>query len=289
VTKAVGWAIDDLGPAPAEYALIALGSLARREQTLVTDQDHALVIEDGAGDHPWFGKFGEHVTATLETVGLKRCPGDVMISSPEWRDERRNWRKRWAAFVSKPEPEHILASNIVLDVRLIAGHEPLVEPFETMIDLARKSPTFVLFLANSARDRPPLGPFSRWRLERRGPHAGAFDIKKGAILPIVQIARVLGLVAGSASIETVARLYDAAEAGMISVDSADILANGYELVTSVRLTEQSTRWRTGRELDNWVRPVDLTAWQRAGLREVLKTIRISQDAISLSYQGAYVP
>jgi CBS domain-containing protein len=289
MARVVGWTCDELGPPPAPYALVALGSLARREQTLITDQDHALVIADGAGAEPWFAAFGERVTDLLATVGFLRCPGDVMIANPLWRDEVSAWRRRWLAFLAEPSPEHVLASNIVLDARPVDGDPSLASPFLTAAKQARTSGSFLLWLANSAREfTPPIGLLRRWRLERRGPHAGAFDIKKGMIVPIVQIARVHSLAAGSQSMETVQRLHDAAAGAQISSDSADILANGYELATTIRLTDQAARAQAGTELDNWVRPADLNAWQRAGLKEVAHTIKVAQDAISLSYQGAYV-
>jgi Putative nucleotidyltransferase DUF294 len=66
-----------LGPAPCPYALLVLGSGARRESTLRTDQDHALVVADGAppGADGWFAALAEHLAATLEQCGLVRCPG----------------------------------------------------------------------------------------------------------------------------------------------------------------------------------------------------------------------
>jgi CBS domain-containing protein len=291
MTRIVVWATDELGPPPAPYALVALGSLARREQTLVTDQDHALVVADGAGGERWYAEFGERVTDDLATVGFPRCPGGVMVANAEWRDEQRAWHRRWEAFLAGPEPDHILASNIVLDARTVVGDPALASPFRTVAERAVAGNTgpFLLFLVNSAREHgPPLGLFNRWKTKRRGPHAGRFDVKAGAVLPIVSLARVHGIAAGSGATGTVDRLGDAARAGKVSADTADILVNGYELVTSIRLLEQTGRWSSGRDLDNWIAPGELTAWQRTGLREVCRTIRTAQEAISLSYLGAYV-
>ena len=37
-------AIDDLGPPPAPFAFIAMGSQGRQEQTLLTDQDNGIIF-----------------------------------------------------------------------------------------------------------------------------------------------------------------------------------------------------------------------------------------------------
>ena len=46
VHRIVRWAEAELGPAPAPWAWIAFGSEGRMEQTLLTDQDNALVYSD---------------------------------------------------------------------------------------------------------------------------------------------------------------------------------------------------------------------------------------------------
>ena len=76
-----------LGPPPCPYALLVLGSGARRESTLRTDQDHALVVADDAppGADGWFAALAEHLAATLEQCGLVRCPGDIMATNPARR------------------------------------------------------------------------------------------------------------------------------------------------------------------------------------------------------------
>jgi CBS domain-containing protein len=73
-----------LGPPPCPYALLVLGSGARLESTLRTDQDHALVLADdppgGAGQ--WLAALAEHLVATLERCGLPRCPGGPWPPTP---------------------------------------------------------------------------------------------------------------------------------------------------------------------------------------------------------------
>src|SRR5512138_493662 len=70
------WAEQDLGPPPAPYAWIAFGSEGRMEQTLLTDQDNALVFADeGAARADWYRALAERVNEDLEAAGFPACPG----------------------------------------------------------------------------------------------------------------------------------------------------------------------------------------------------------------------
>ena len=76
-----------MGDAPAGFAWLSLGSAARHEQALRTDQDHALAYElpAGATDEDvdaYFADLAEFVTSGLEAVGIPRCTGDAMAIHP---------------------------------------------------------------------------------------------------------------------------------------------------------------------------------------------------------------
>jgi CBS domain-containing protein len=48
--KLIGFAIDELGPPPVRFVFMVLGSEGRKEQTLKTDQDNAIIFEDLPAD-----------------------------------------------------------------------------------------------------------------------------------------------------------------------------------------------------------------------------------------------
>ena len=49
-------AIDELGPPPAAFAFIAMGSQGRQEQTLLTDQDNGIIFAPAADADPDTGE-----------------------------------------------------------------------------------------------------------------------------------------------------------------------------------------------------------------------------------------
>src|SRR5512133_2505842 len=68
---AVRWAEAELGPAPAPWAWLALGSEGRMEQTLITDQDNALVFADeGLASRAWYEALAGRVVADLRAAGF---------------------------------------------------------------------------------------------------------------------------------------------------------------------------------------------------------------------------
>ena len=77
VVTAVGDAVErrlialaeaDLGPPPAPYCWVALGSRARLEQALAADQDNAILIDDSVREEQlgWFEAFARRVTEDLD-------------------------------------------------------------------------------------------------------------------------------------------------------------------------------------------------------------------------------
>ncbi len=60
--------------------LIVLGSEGRGEQILKTDQDNALIIQDGLNWHQCQSAMND-LTHALRQLGYPLCPGNVMVNS----------------------------------------------------------------------------------------------------------------------------------------------------------------------------------------------------------------
>ncbi len=79
------------GPPPLPYCWIAFGSEGRKEQTISTDQDNAIVFGD-TGDRElagkardYFGGFASWANDTLAQCGFPPCSGNYMASNEHWR------------------------------------------------------------------------------------------------------------------------------------------------------------------------------------------------------------
>ena len=247
-----------LGPSPAAYAWVALGSQARLEQGPGSDQDNALVLSDDAttADAPWFEALATFVVDGLVACGYPRCPGDIMATNPRWRQPLREWKRTFARWIDEPVPDAILRSAIFFDLRTVHGDDSLVAGLQEQIRLsAPRSGRFLAHLArNAAANEPPLGFFRGFVLEREGQHKDTLDLKRGGFHAVVEVARVHALSRGLPQVGTLSRIAAAAGAGGLSSETAADLHDAFEFIRYVRLLHQAKQIRSGEAPDNFVAP-----------------------------------
>lgn len=266
----------ELGPPPAAYSWLALGSVARDEEGLGSDQDHGLVVaEEGYDD--WFAALAERVTDTLEQCGWPRCPGGVMATNPQWRMTPGAWQDRLAGWAREPSSDAVLALSTVLDMRHLAGDPSLTA---RVLDGRVSSPLLVGHLAAQAvRMRPPLGFFRNFVLEQEGEHRDTLDLKRG-ISAVVQVARVLALRAGSGAVSTLARIEVATAAGALDRAQSEDLRAALELMEHLRVRHQVSQLRAGERPDNHVAPSRLSERERRLLRDAFGIVRSAQSHLA---------
>ena len=86
--KVIENVLAELGPAPARFVFMVLGSEGRKEQTLLTDQDNAIIYEDKADEQrelvrAYFLCFATAVSDQLDHIGLHFCTGGFMAKNPK--------------------------------------------------------------------------------------------------------------------------------------------------------------------------------------------------------------
>jgi CBS domain-containing protein len=267
----------DLGPAPAPWAWLALGSEGRAEQTLLTDQDNALVFADaGAEGRPWFEAFADRVNADLEAAGFPRCPGGYMARG--WTAPLREWAARFASWIDAPSPEALLRAGIFFDFRRVAGALDL-SPLEAVLAGAAGKAPFLRFLARAALEfRPP--PTLLLRLKG----SSAVDLKAHGIAPVVFLARCYGLELGGAPRGTLARLEAAARAGSLSEEVFAEVAEAYRFLVGLRLRLQLRSLAAGEPAASAAPLAGLGALERSRLKDALRAVRALQEAGALHFR-----
>lgn len=269
----------DLGPPPVPYAWIVFGSEGRHEQSLLTDQDNALIYDDpGPGDDPaaiatYFARLAERMVGDLVAVGFPPCAGGFMAT--HWCKPLGEWVELFRSWCEEPEPEALLQAANFFDFRRVHGELGL-DTLDQAVAKGSRSQLFLAHLTRAALDmRPPLGILRRIKEDPKG-----VDLKAGAIVPIVSLARLLALEAGVRRGSTLERLAAARQGKTLSGEGEELLAESFRFVFGLRLRHQLEQRRFGQSVDNRVRLEDLGASERRHLKEAFLAVRRMQTAIA---------
>jgi CBS domain-containing protein len=283
VARVLGDAERRLGPPPAPYAFLVVGSHARLEATLHTDQDHAIALADGAGPdaQAWAAALAEEVVACLERCGFPRCPGGIMASNPRWRVPLSTWAGYFRGWMEEADEQALADTTIFFDLRQVGGTLEAEPALRALVAEAARRPAFVARLALMAlRRESPLDMFGQLRGMRRGGRR-MLDLKLRGIAGIVDLARVFALEAGTPETNTLVRLRLAAARGM---EVATDLAEAFEYLQQVRLRHQVRQLRGGAQPDNLVPLAERTPLERRWLRDLFRLLDIARQSVRLHLQ-----
>jgi CBS domain-containing protein len=274
-------AFETHGPAPVPWAWLAFGSAARREFTLGSDQENALAYADPNGDAEvdrYFERIAVDVNRGLERCGFPPDPNDVVSSSALWRMSASNWAQVFRDCLESPDRSHLIRANVSFDFRAVAGGLEVTPELVGILRDAKNHPDFLRRLARSATDfKPPLG--FRGALPDK-----SFDLKKGGVIPIANLARFHALANGITISSTLDRLVAAQELGALEAETAAALREAFEIVARIRLDHHAACIEAGRDPDNVIDPKDLPPLTRVHLREAFRAVAAAQKQL-----GVYVP
>ncbi|PSF13775.1 putative nucleotidyltransferase substrate binding domain-containing protein [Marinobacter shengliensis] len=281
---------EKLGPPPVPYCFMALGSMARDEQLVVTDQDNAMVLDDSfiPEEHDeYFLALAKFVSDGLAECGYTYCTGDIMATNPKWRQPLSVWKGYFTDWIENPKAEALLNSNIFFDLDGIHGQTDFTEQLKTLIvEKASGSQRFLTFLARNALNRtPPLGFFRTFVLEEDGKHQKTFNLKRRGTAPLSDLIRVHALGCGSRSQNSFERLKDIAKTKLLLEDDAGNLRDALEFISIVRIRHQALAIEEGREPDNNVRPEDLSPFERSHLKDAFQIVSNAQKFLRFRYNA----
>jgi CBS domain-containing protein len=279
VKRLLALALAKFGAAPSPSTWIVFGSEGRLEQTLLTDQDNALIYaEESETAHVYFAAVAKEVVEGLIQAGFPPCAGGFMATN--WCKPLAAWQELFTQWTRLPNPDALLDAAIFFDFRAVAGNVS-VEPLEQIIAAAKSQKLFLAHMARGALDfYPPLGFFNRLRSED-----GNVDLKKGGIVPVVALARVAALAAGSRERSTLERLRVVPASGaFLSREDATALGEIFPFLFNLRLQQQLTSVATKRAIDHTVPLAQLSKLARRHLKEAFVVIKRIQDAVRTGWQ-----
>ena len=241
--------------AEAEVTWLLLGSNARREPTLGSDIDSAVVfaesVDTPARARAYRAAFAE-VADVLRRAGLRVDEHGATPSSARFARTRSQWRAAATQWLGRPlDDQGMLMASLLLDGRPIQGDPARPVVGEVFADVRDHPGTMKLLVRESLSHRAQVRSV-RDVLAGRG---GTFDLKTHALRPIVEIARWAALSVRSPELSTRARLAAASGSMLLSAGHAQTLIEVFEVLQRVRLRQQLAQFERGE-------PVSDVVWMR---------------------------
>ena len=283
--------VEKLGPPPVPFAFVAAGSQARGEMGPASDQDNAIVLSndyDESEHGQYFADLSNFLCRGLAAAGQALCPGDMMASNAQWRMTEGEWDRTFHGWVTAPDPQALLHSQVFFDFRAIFGGgdgwEAMVQRVhDAALVSAHGSRRLHTHLAALATFRePPIGFFRGLVVERSGDYADTLDIKRGGTAAVVQLARLYAITAGTGEVDTLSRIRSTA-GQTVSEKGAGDLFGAYTYLSNLTMKHQAAQVRAGAAPDYHVDPKQLAERDRSALRDAFSVIKGLQNALASKY------
>lgn len=296
VKKVLEIAEKKYGTPPVAYCWIAYGSEGRKEQTFKTDQDNAIIYADPATPEQaeaakkYFAEFAVFVRDGLVKCGFPPCEANFMASNPQWCQPISVWKKYFLNWITMPNPEALLKSLILFDFRGLYGTLGLASELREYLTRNMKDQNLFLAMMASVimKNRPPLGFFKSFVVEKDGDHKDELNLKIRGIGPLVDIIRFFALESGVHETSSLERLQAMKETHAIVIELGEEIEQAFEFITLLRIHHQLDQMEKKEPLDNFINPSMLSNLEKKSLKESFQLILKIQDAITELYRAGMV-
>jgi CBS domain-containing protein len=238
--------VEPHGPADG-LVWVAVGSLARRELTPASLARGAVICSE-----PPPPGWSEAVSEALVRCGMV---GEVTVRSGQ----------EWAEAGAGDE----LALTVLVERRALWGTPR--DPLPLAADGVRERVLAALARRALVFD-PPTGFDAGTVIEAGGTRSELFDIRRAALIPIVEIGRWAGAAAGEVEGSTPERLRAGASGGVLPEADAATLSDAFELALELRIAHHAQQLEAGSKPDDQLTPATLSPLTRDHLRDVFHAI-----------------
>ncbi|WP_426061737.1 DUF294 nucleotidyltransferase-like domain-containing protein [Hymenobacter sp. B1770] len=288
--KVIEDTIGELGPPPAKFVYMVLGSEGRKEQTLLTDQDNAIIYEDKANEQrelvrAYFLRFAEIVSDRLNDIGFAFCEGGFMAKNHKWTHSLSHWKRNYVEWLTDSNPETGMQFAASFDCRYLYGDATIMDELHEFLDVELQKPVdrfFYYMAVNALQYEPPLTFFRNIRTFAHGTQQ-VFNLKK-TMSPIVDLVRMYALKHRIFATNTGERLEALREQGVFTEREAQELLQSYYYLMGVRLKKQAVQIISDKVTpDNYLDPKTLTKVEQVTLKEIFKVIADFQLKIKVGF------
>lgn len=285
--KIIELTIKEIGTPPARFSFINLGSEGRKEPTLFTDQDNAIIFEDVPEDKErfaaeYFLKMGEKICNSLDYIGYSFCKGNIMAKNRQWCQPFSVWEKYFTDWITTPEPKNLLDATIFFDFRIVSGEEEFTDNLRNIISvLIKKHSIFLYHLA-----------YNTYNLKLQHISSGniisdknteLIDLKN-AVNPLIMFVRTYSLQNTISYTNTLERLNALKSKKILSGNTADEIIFAYNLLMKLRFKNQIELSDSNLPLSNTMNLNKLTGIEFSLLKKTLSLIPVYQNKLSVDFR-----
>lgn len=266
------------GKPPVPFSWYLMGSGARGEQFMLTDQDHFLVYADANPNDKqkvdeYFSLLGEEIVGHLEQAGYSLCKGKMMSNNPDWRGSVSEWQERLRRWALKTTDEQILLGQNFLSFRFLYGDDSLNEQFVEMVRYKLEvSKTFIYYMAQQEREKlvPQIDQsfLGRFKAKKQ-----VIDIKKHALFPLHHCMQVLGAQYGIIDGTSLQLLNELVKRNAVYEGFSDDLLFAYEVALKTRIKMSWEKHLKGESITTEIELSALHSWEKDELINMLKAVR----------------
>ncbi|QEW05456.1 putative nucleotidyltransferase substrate binding domain-containing protein [Nitrincola iocasae] len=270
---------NDMRP---HVCLIVMGSEGRGEQIMKTDQDNGLLFRDGL-EWPEMHKVMQKFSETLISFGFPPCPGNIMVSNPEWVNSTNQWAAKLSGWSQKFDGESVMKLAIAVDGKPLAGNAAMFKVARNaFLRSIKNNDIFFSHFAKAALNfDTPLTFFGNLK------DKGMLDIKKGGIFPIVHGVRTMALEHRILETNTFKRIEMLVEMEELRKSVGENLAEALSLFVQIRLKHQIQRVEESADgIDKTPNAIDLqrlNKLERDLLRDALRIVKDFKKLLASRY------
>jgi len=278
VEKLCIWAENELGKPPVKYSFLAIGSQGRRELTLKTDQDNALVFENVEISRleevkKYFLQFSQYICYGLDKAGFDLCPGDLMAMNPKWCLSLQEWKALYTKWIISGGDDERFEYTAFFDVRNVFGDASLISEIKNHIanELYKSKILLQLLISDISTYKTQVNVFGKIITEKTDRHPSAFNIKT-SIAHITNLVRILSLKFQLNEINTSARLESLANISGLDKLYLEELDFAYNWLMLLRIKNQLDAIEKNAIPDNFIDPRYLSEIEYDTTRKILDSI-----------------
>ncbi|NOU36409.1 MAG: PAS domain S-box protein [Kiritimatiellaceae bacterium] len=280
----------DASPSPVPFAFLSLGSNARHDMTLFSDQDNALVFADVPEDRLietrcQFLLIGDEVCGRLRQAGCPYCHGGLMAANPKWCLSLSEWKDHFRTWIVQATPQSIRDVNVFFDLRCAFGSDELVQELKEYVQaLTQKNPEFFMHYANNCLQyKAPLTLFGHLKT-RKQDGKKTINIKE-SLKPIETFARIYALKHNLPEIGTLERIRRLQELEILQPQTGLEMSYVFDYLWHMRFYTPLIAMEGTSSANDQVDIEAMTEIERQNLQNVLAKISTFQTKLSYDFLG----